>query len=88
MNLIPASASVRRFLEGQESPVTADLDDMAALPQSIGESWQADVRRLPGWLEQGGELRRPWASLSYNLRIRYGFTRGAHAGRGIIVFMR
>ena len=29
----------------------------------MGESWQANVRRLPGWLEQGGELRRPWASL-------------------------
>jgi tetratricopeptide (TPR) repeat protein len=62
-NLLPASTSVRRFLEGPESPVTSDLDELAALPQNIGESWQADIRRLPGWLEQGGELRRPWASL-------------------------
>ena len=62
-NLLPASTSVRRFLEGPETPVSVDLDELASLPQSMGESWQADVRRLPGWLEQGGELRRPWASL-------------------------
>jgi hypothetical protein len=54
---------MRRFFEGSENPVSVDLDELASLPQSIGESWQADVRRLPGWLEQGGELRRPWASL-------------------------
>ena len=47
----------------QKPPVSFDLDELASLPQSMGESWQADVRRLPGWLEQGGELRRPWASL-------------------------
>ena len=62
-NLLPASTSVRRFLEGPETPVSVDLDELASLPQNMGESWQADVRRLPGWLEQGGELRRPWASL-------------------------
>ena len=62
-NLLPASTSVRRFLEGPETPVAVDLDELASLPQNMGESWQADVRRLPGWLEQGGELRRPWASL-------------------------
>jgi len=62
-NLLPASTSVRRFLEGPEISVSIDLDELASLPQNMGESWQADVRRLPGWLEQGGELRRPWASL-------------------------
>jgi hypothetical protein len=61
--LLPASTSVRRFLEGPETPVSVDLDELASLPQNMGESWQADVRRLPGWLEQEGELRRPWASL-------------------------
>jgi tetratricopeptide (TPR) repeat protein len=62
-NLLPASTSVRRFLEGPETPVSVDLDELASLPQNMGESWQADVRRLPGWLEQGSELLRPWASL-------------------------
>ena len=62
-NLLPASTSVQRFLEGPETPVSIDLDELAALPQEFGELWQADVRRLPGWLEQGGDLRRPWASL-------------------------
>jgi len=62
-NLLPASTSVRRFLEGPEAPVSVDLDELASLPQNMGESWQADIRRLPGWLEQSGELRRPWASL-------------------------
>ena len=62
-NLLPASTSVRRFLEGPETPVSVDLDELASLPQDMGESWQANVRRLPGWLEQAGELRRPWASL-------------------------
>jgi tetratricopeptide (TPR) repeat protein len=62
-NLLPASTSVRRFLEGPETPVAGDLDELASLPQEMGETWQADIRRLPGWLEQDGELRRPWASL-------------------------
>jgi tetratricopeptide (TPR) repeat protein len=62
-SLLPASASVRRFLEGSETPASVDLDELTALPQNLGESWQADVRRLPGWLEQSGEQRRPWASL-------------------------
>ncbi len=62
-NLLPASTSVRRFLEGPETPASVDLDELASLPQNFGESWQADVRRLPGWLEQAGDLRRPWASL-------------------------
>jgi tetratricopeptide (TPR) repeat protein len=62
-NLLPASTSVRRFLEEAESPVSVDLDELASLPQHMGESWQAEVRRLPGWLEHGGELQRPWASL-------------------------
>jgi tetratricopeptide (TPR) repeat protein len=62
-DLLPASTSVRRFLEGPETPLAVDLDALASLPQHAGESWQADVRRLPGWLEQGSELQRPWASL-------------------------
>ena len=62
-DLLPASGGLRRFLEEPETPAAVNLDDLSALPQSIGESWQADVRRLPGWLEHGGELRRPWASL-------------------------
>jgi hypothetical protein len=62
-SLLPASSSVRRFLEGPETPVAADLDELAALPQNMGEVWQADVRRLPAWLEQDGEPQRPWASL-------------------------
>ncbi len=62
-HLLPASVSVRRFLEEPKSQVSVDLDELASLPQNVGESWQADVRRLPGWLEQDGELRRPWASL-------------------------
>ena len=65
-NLLPTSAGGRRILEGPEDAPEADLDDLAALPQNMGETWQADVRRLPGWLEQEGELRRPWASLVTN----------------------
>ena len=62
-DLLPASTGVRRFLDEAEAPAEVDLDELAALPQSLGETWQADVRRLPGWLEQEGELRRPWAAL-------------------------
>ena len=62
-NVLPASARSRHILEGPETSDAIDLDDLAALPQSIGEAWQADIRRLPGWIEQEGELRRPWASL-------------------------
>ncbi len=61
-NLLPASGG-GHFPEGPEGAAEPALDDLAALPQYIAESWQADVRRLPGWLEHQGELRRPWASL-------------------------
>jgi hypothetical protein len=36
-----------------------DATDPRALPQEIGEAWQADLRRLLGWVEDGGEVLRP-----------------------------
>jgi hypothetical protein len=62
-NLLPASTSARRFLEEADAPPAIDLDELASLPQELGETWQVCVRRLPGWLEQEGELLRPWAAL-------------------------
>ena len=64
--LVPASDSIRRFLEGPDASAEASEAEVAELPQSIGEIWQADIRRLPGWLEHDGELRRPWAVLVTN----------------------
>lgn len=37
--------------------------DLVALPQEPGETWQADVRRLPTWIDQEGEPTRPWTVL-------------------------
>lgn len=40
--------------------------DWAELPQAVGETWQADVRRLATWIEGDGELIRPWSMLVFD----------------------
>jgi tetratricopeptide (TPR) repeat protein len=54
-----AQAADRR--DPNTSPHGADdPTDPRALPQEIGEAWQADLRRLLGWVEEGGEVLRPY----------------------------
>lgn len=44
-------------------PMTVEPGELANLPQEPGETWQADVRRLPTWLDQEGEATRPWTAM-------------------------
>ncbi len=36
-----------------------DLSELASLPQQSGDIWLAAVRKLPSWVQVGGEMRRP-----------------------------
>jgi tetratricopeptide (TPR) repeat protein len=47
----------------ESSPADAEWSKLASLPQRVGEIWQADVERLPVWLQVAGEPTRPWVSL-------------------------
>ena len=48
---------------GESSPADAEWSKLASLPQRAGEIWQADVERLPIWLQVAGEPTRPWLGL-------------------------
>ena len=48
---------------GRGADPSDDWPAIETLPQLVGEIWQADVRRLPGWIEVEGKLRRPWLYL-------------------------
>jgi hypothetical protein len=63
-SFVPAASNMRRMLD--ENGPGLDSEELSALPQEYGEVWQVDARRLPGWLEQDGELCRPWATLVTN----------------------
>lgn len=53
---------VERF--GSESSFSKhDWSSVEALPQRVGEIWQADVQRLPTWMHIAGEPTQPWVSL-------------------------
>lgn len=58
---LPPLEMLGRLARGATSP--ADWPEPDTLPQQVGEIWQADVRRLPGWIEVEGQLRRPWLYL-------------------------
>ena len=45
------------------SPAEYDWSKIATLPQHADEIWQAEMRKLPTWLQVGGETTRPWAFL-------------------------
>jgi tetratricopeptide (TPR) repeat protein len=46
---------------------TAPVSDLSELPQEFGESWQADVRRLPTWIRSDdGSNVRPWVVMVTN----------------------
>ncbi len=46
---------------GEAQPI--DVGRLAALPQDPLATWQADVRRLPVWLDGIEKPQRPWAAL-------------------------
>ena len=50
-------------LAEEPSPADAEWSELAALPQRQGEFWQAEVQRLPVWIQVAGEPRRPWVGL-------------------------
>ncbi|MCR4415673.1 MAG: hypothetical protein NUV77_24945 [Thermoguttaceae bacterium] len=46
---------------GEAQPI--DASQLAELPQDPLATWQADVRRLPVWLDGDEKPQRPWAAL-------------------------
>lgn len=48
-------------------------EQLLSLPREIEETWQADIRRLPNWIENEGEMLRPWCSIV------------THPGEGLIL---
>jgi hypothetical protein len=49
---------------GSESDLSGEQwSKLSSLPVAAGEVWQADVQRLPVWLDVEGELTRPLVSL-------------------------
>lgn len=46
----------------QAAPVLDD-DEIRTLPQEGDEAWQADVRRMPLWVQEQGRRVRPWMIL-------------------------
>ncbi len=44
----------------------ARVSELAELPQTVGEVWQADARKLSVWLTESGEPQRPWSALVAN----------------------
>ncbi len=58
---------VERFAAGASDTSVATPDDLASLPQSAGEIWQADFRQLASWVDVDGEPQRPWVVLVVNL---------------------
>lgn len=46
-----------------KGPTAAVKKRLSWLPLRVDGSWQAETRRLPVWMNVGGELRRPWIVL-------------------------
>jgi tetratricopeptide (TPR) repeat protein len=59
---LPELEKAQRVANGS-SPADAEWSQLVSLPQRAGETWQADVRRLPVWIQVAGEPKRPWVSL-------------------------
>ncbi len=56
-------SSDRTKTRAAKGPTLAVKKRLKRLPQSPDSAWQAEVRRLPVWMNVGGELRRPWIVL-------------------------
>lgn len=58
----PQFEAAQRMASGASS---ADIGwfEIEALPQRPGEIWEAEMRRLPAWIQVAGEPTRPWVLL-------------------------
>jgi hypothetical protein len=54
-------------MANEPSPADVQWPELAALPQRQGEVWQADMQRLPVWIQVAGEPKRPWVGLVANI---------------------
>ncbi len=50
-------------VKAARGPTPTAKKRLKRLPQPFDASWQAEARRLPVWMNVGGELRRPWIVL-------------------------
>ena len=59
----PPAWLARRLSGEPDIEPAAEESDLQGLPQAISEVWQADIRRLPAWVENQGDPQRPWGVL-------------------------
>jgi len=67
--LMEVGASAIAHLAEENSrgtPVEGAGGDWGDLPQNVGEVWQADVRKFPGWVGERGNPQRPWLAVVTN----------------------
>jgi hypothetical protein len=65
-SVLPELEKVQRSVD-QPIPTDHQWSKIASLPQRHQAIWQADVQRLPLWLDVDGESKRPFASLVADL---------------------
>jgi len=58
--------AIRQLTETPLPSGHGSADELAELPQAVGEIWQADVRLMPTWITGEGEPFRPWVALVIN----------------------
>ena len=63
---VPSPELIRSLSSRQQGHSGDEAADLSAYPQEIGEVWQADVRRLPTWVENEGNPQRPWGVIVVN----------------------
>ncbi len=62
------AAAIARLAEQESQESTAENapGDWDILTQNLGEVWQADVRKFPGWVGERGNPQRPWLAVVTN----------------------
>jgi tetratricopeptide (TPR) repeat protein len=63
---VPSPEMIHSVASREESAAVDEEADLSAYPQETGEVWQADVRRLPTWVENEGDPQRPWGAIVVN----------------------
>ena len=63
---VPSPEMIHSISSRPQNYSADEATDLSAYPQEVGEVWQADVRRLPTWIENEGDPQRPWGAIVVN----------------------